>query len=231
MFMNELRGKALFQYEEQRYMLTKLFVLGRPGSGKTTAINYIQAHAQHEGWLVTHFDDYDILRQMFFADTDHKRFRPAEHEGFDVLDFSVLEDALREMEEQVCKLIHGNTEKQIITLELARDDYSMAMRSFSPHFLQNAYFLFIEVDIETCICRLHERIAYKDNNTTNTHFVTENIMRSYYYKDNKQYMLKRFKHDFNIKNDIEIIDSSGPQTFFLERIQHFISLILGVGRE
>jgi nucleoside-triphosphatase THEP1 len=45
-------------------MLVKVFVLGRPGSGKTTAVNHILKGAQAINVSAKSIKDYDILYDM-----------------------------------------------------------------------------------------------------------------------------------------------------------------------
>src|SRR2546423_1930885 len=142
-------------------MTVKVFVLGRPGSGKSTGARIIVSNAQRRGWSVIRINDFDILKEMFQADIHHERFLPAAHGGFDVIDFSVLDTALEEVERRVRDQMFG-IGKKLITIEFARDDYSEALRLFSCDFLQDAYFLFIDAHIETCIQRIHRRVAYAD---------------------------------------------------------------------
>src|SRR5579872_692268 len=63
-------------------MPKKLFIIGRPGSGKTTAADFITSFVNSEHFSVQNFNDYDILRQMSRIDTMHSRFLPTEHDGF-----------------------------------------------------------------------------------------------------------------------------------------------------
>jgi hypothetical protein len=85
-------------------MQVYVFVLGRPGTGKSTAACQIGRFAEEQGWLTFHKGDYGILDMMFKADVEHKRFRPTLHGGFDVNDFSVLNEALVELERKIRRL-------------------------------------------------------------------------------------------------------------------------------
>src|SRR5689334_6970588 len=118
-------------------MAVKVFILGRPGSGKTTAARHVVKLVQSNNCLARHFNDYEILRAMFHSDYEHKKFRPTEHNGFDVLDFSVLDTALQDIEKSVQELI--SSLDLITTIEFARDDYSKAFKHFSSNFLREAY--------------------------------------------------------------------------------------------
>ena len=167
-------------------MLIKLFVLGRPGSGKSTAINRIIELAGRWNYSTYHIKDYDILLEMYQQDVRHEQFCPAEWDGFNVTEFSVLDTALKRLETKVgnSKEVPLSSEREeIVMIEFARDDYAQALSNFSPDFLVGAYFLFVETDLETCIERIHNR---RTNTTPNSdhHSVSDLIMRNYYHTDN-----------------------------------------------
>src|SRR5437868_2129522 len=103
-------------------MKAKVFIVGRPGSGKSTAAHCLAMWAKDFGYLTTHINDYDILKEMFRADTDHKQFRPTEHGGFDAIDLSVLDTALKEVEGKAQESLSSQA-MHLVTIEFARDDY------------------------------------------------------------------------------------------------------------
>jgi hypothetical protein len=71
-------------------------------------------------------------------------------------------------------------EKPLFLIEFARNNYSHALQRFGYGLLQDAYLLYINVDIDTCIERIYRRV---ESGTQYGHFVSENIMRSYYRND------------------------------------------------
>jgi adenylate kinase family enzyme len=183
----------------------KIFILGRPGSGKTTAACRIAELAETRGYSSIHVNDYEILYQMFKADTEYRRFRPTAHNGFDVCDFSVLDIALSEVEKRVQA---DNSSEKIITIEFARDDYSKALRVFNRSFLRDAYFLFIDAEIDICLQRIHERVAHPTNLGDHPS-LSDDAWRLYYGKDNRPYMASGFSTDFNIDcKRVKIIDNN-----------------------
>lgn len=156
----------------------KVFVFGRPGCGKSRAARRIVKLAKLRHYSASRINDYPILRGMFREDTAGKQFRALEgHEGFDVIDFSVLDTALKIVEE---KALRYERFSDVIVLEFARSDYEAALKQFSREFLKDAYFLFIDTDVETCIQRIYHRVAYSA--TSDDYFVSEEILRSYYSK-------------------------------------------------
>jgi len=204
-------------------MSVKLFILGRPGSGKATASYHVAATAWSRGWFVLRLKDYEILLHMFQADGGKEKFRAREYGGFDVRDLSVLDTALEELEEKI--RLHLPLEKRhTLLIEFSRANYSKALELFSPELLQDAYFLFIEADVETCIQRIRERVAHPL--TADDFFVSEDILRGYYGEESRAYIASGLQRDFGITKQIEIIDNMGSQREFLENVRRFAEQIL-----
>ncbi|HVB24030.1 MAG TPA: AAA family ATPase [Ktedonobacteraceae bacterium] len=154
-------------------MAIKIFLLGRPGSGKSSAARRIEKLVRKRNCSVVRINDYNILQEMSVI--DDSKFRKVAYGGFDVLDFSVLDVALKE-EERVAK--NRATFTNIIVIEFARSDYYEALKKFSRAFLQDAYFVFFNTDVETCIQRI--RCRAKNQVTSDDYFVSERIVRGYY---------------------------------------------------
>lgn len=203
-------------------MAVELFILGRPGSGKTTAARYISGLARDRRWSSIHINDYTILQEMFQTDTENK-FRPTQHNGFDVVDFSVLDTALQEVEKRVEEYISS---MELVTIEFARDDYSKALKQFSPDFLKDAYFLFIDADVETCLQRIHKRVAHPT--TVDDHpSLSDDCFRVHYRKDNRPYITSNFKTDYSIDDKrVTIIDNTDSWEKFGEELKQFAENIL-----
>lgn len=211
----------------------RLFVLGLPGSGKSTVARYLEQVAINYKWELIRFNDYDILYEMFQADPEGRQFSATQHGGFDVHDHIAFDDALIELERRVLNTEKAGTEEknEVIIIEFARNDYFRALELFSPEFLENASFLFIDADIPACKQRIRKRVdhpVYKDD-----HYVSEYIFEAYYQLDSRQYLesvTSRLK-TFCVINDesIWVIDnttSSSLQTL-LERIEPFCVSLFG----
>jgi len=204
-------------------MTETVFILGRPGSGKSTATYRIAGSAWNIGWFVIRIRDYEILWQMYQNDTENKQFHSIEYNGFDVVDFSVLDLALQEVEMRVLECMSPANERGLIIIEFARDDYDKAFKLFHRDIIQNAYFLFIEADVETCIQRIRERVTHPL--TADDNFVSDYMLKNYYHKDSKEYIASRLKADYNINKHIEIIDNMGSQQDFTEKVLRFAEKI------
>lgn len=203
----------------------KVFALGRPGSGKTTAVRRLIELATERVWNAVRIKDYNILYSMFQdeASTGYKRFRPTAYGGFDVVEFSVLDIALKQLEQRVEEQESRKSLKdELIIVEFARNDYREAFKFFDPEFLRSSYFFFVDADIETCIRRIHDRIASCPAKEDN-HYVSEHIIKSYYYKDNWEYMGSHLKEDYGIEGQrIETVYNMGSLQEFIDKVDSFV---------
>jgi hypothetical protein len=147
-------------------MQVKLFVLGRPGSGKSTVARLIEMFAKENGWSVYYINDYNFLQNMFLqeekelAPPNERKVLPRELDGFDVFDFSVLDIVLEKLdkidEEEVKKSIPKDELIVVVTESSATaksnqcrvsrgtdPSLSKTFRSWLPTNEKNAFFSLI----------------------------------------------------------------------------------------
>jgi adenylate kinase family enzyme len=198
-------------------MSAKVFVLGRPGSGKSTAARQVKRLLMQREWTAIHINDYEILRRMFLADTQQIRFRPTEHNGFDAIDLTVMNIALQEVEAEVHPCLSS---ADLVTIEFARNDYREALHQFTPSFLKDAYFLFLDADIETCLQRVHERVIHSKSIDDHPSF-SDAIFRSYYQKENGAYMAACLQKEFALHKQVKVINNTGSLDDFKHCIEQF----------
>ncbi len=203
-------------------MSITLFLLGRPGSGKSTVACRMIDIMEPQGWSYARIKDYETLHEMFQHDTNPPRFKEVAYGGFDVKDFSVLKQTLQIMRSGVKNRISAGYEQDLIIVEFARNDYREALKYFEPILrLPNTYVLYIEADVETCIRRIHERI----NNPIrpDNHFVSDEILRSYYSTDTLPYIRDKLAEDFHIATDhIKLIDNNEKPEKLVCEVDEFI---------
>lgn len=215
-------------------MSIKLFILGRPGSGKSTACRcvakFLRQQEQYKGWSTAHYKDYSILYEMFRYEKlflnpkKPKQFEATkEHNGFDVLDFTVLDTALVKLEKKARER-SSDKKEEVIIIEFARQDYAEAFKQFSPSFLKDSYFLFIEADVATCLERVKERTI--NPSTEDDFFVSDLIITKYYDKQIIPTVIKAKNGDSIDKNRVETIKSQGSLLAFNERIEDLIQRII-----
>ena len=193
-------------------MAEKLFLLGRPGSGKSTVRRYITKIAQHEIWSPYPISDTKILQDMCAADREHIHIRPTECGGFEVLDFSILDNALKIIEGRVEKALerHELDRPRIAIIEFARRDYVQALSQFAPSFLKDAHFLILESDVDTCMERIYERTKFPmfDDDTN----VPANIMTGYYQADPTHETVRQLQETLRLNShQIQLMRTDGPR--------------------
>jgi adenylate kinase family enzyme len=203
-------------------MGAKVFVLGRPGSGKSTVARHMIELASRRGYQSLFVQDYDILYKMFLKDSEHERFRPTDRGGFDVLDYTVLDSALQQMEKEIEDVLTLKR-TDMVCIEFARNDYRAALNLFSPMFLRNAYFFFIDSDLEFCIRRVQERVT--DPPLPDHHFVSEYVMRTYYSNNNWEYMSQQCKKENKHCEEIIAVRNDGTLSGLLDEVDDFAERI------
>jgi hypothetical protein len=186
-----LDGKGCRQHGV-RYMAHKLFILGLPGSGKSTIachiIDYFKRN--HKEWSTQHLCDYDLLNSMFLDDRDQKHFYPTGHKGFYVKSPFIYDKALKQLETEIVSCEYPDN--AFIVIEFARSDYERAFANFNPAFLRDAYFLFLDVEVKTGMKRVRDRV--KHPHSQNDHFVSKYTFEFYRQKDTNKYLSEVVQH-------------------------------------
>jgi gluconate kinase len=187
-------------------MLKKVFLLGRPSCGKTTAASLIQMLAHDYGLLYHAINDYELLQKMFLHE-EEKNTSPIKRNfirreldgciGFDVQNFEVLRTVLIEMRKEVEEIRYtSQNNKMICTVEFARANYQDALELFGNQLLTEAHLLYFDVDVDTCIERNHKRTD---------HFISDEIMATYYRYDD----LARESYNLQHGCDKHVVENTG----------------------
>jgi hypothetical protein len=141
----------------------------------------------------------------------------------------VLDDVLKELEKKIKFRYSDIRNEQLVLIEFARDDYGRALKLFSPNFLKDAYFLFINSDIKTCIQRVHSRVAY--STSVDDHFVSDDIICSYYKRQRIPFKIERVASAYLTKvqvitSRIYLINNKGSQQDFTKKINRIMNSII-----
>lgn len=157
-------------------MVSKVFILGRTGSGKSTTARFLAEVAQNRGWSIKTLNDYPILRKMYETDTEH-RFRPADHGGFEVLDLTVYDLAIQRLAQQL-QSYHPENDRTLITIEFTSDNYRDTLRLFDESLLRGAHFVFLNADLPTCLERTCQRVFCQT--TEDDYYVKDTVLLRHY---------------------------------------------------
>jgi adenylate kinase family enzyme len=196
-------------------MVCNIFILGRTGSGKSTVARFLRELAGQEGWSYQSFNDYFFLREMFEKDTE-QRFRATEHDGFEVLDRSVFPIAIRSLAQQVqsyCPAI----DRTIITTEFTSNNYRDALQLFDAPLMRGAHFLFLSVDLKTCLERTGQRLL--NSVTEDDYYVDDNVLLRHY---SSPYMPLYIN-----KEEVRFIDNLGSVDDLWNSILALAPILLG----
>ena len=214
-------------------MEQNVFVLGLPGSGKSTALRYIEILARDYHRSPNLLQDYSILYEMFQADREGIRFSSTMtdgYDGFDIHDFTAFNDALKELVRRLQKKEHVSKQNGVNIIEFARDDYCEALKLFASISLTEAYFIFIDAEVETCKQRIKARVA--NPQTLDDRYVSEYIFETYYDRDHHQYLTSTatwLTDLFQIAEErILLIDNTDGVSMeaFLSQVEKFVTPIL-----
>lgn len=222
-------------------MFLNVFIFGRPGSGKSSVAQFIQELAGEKGWSVEYIYDYKYLKELFLQEIDtnlsenQRRFLPIgsnKTQGFDVINFEVLDDVLDTIASQMMHEMRERKsaplqEKKLRLIEFARNKYEDALGKFGDELLQDACLLYIQANIDNCIERIRRRVG---DGFEFSHYVSEDIMRSYYTKDDwledpfNQYI--KFIQSKGIRMYLKDIDNNSSVENMIESIRIFVEVYL-----
>jgi len=208
-----------------------LFVLGLPGSGKSTVSRAIARYVKqtYKNWSVERFCDYDILYKMFRGETRRKDFYPVKYGGFYVTNPTKYDIALSQLEKASHSCKQGKYGLQII--EFARGDYLKALDLFQEGFLSNSSFLFLYANIDTCIQRVEQRM--KDPRSLDDHFVPEHTFERFIKAEPEEYLRKVCTYVqesyWGKHSRSRIIDSRGTVDDTLSQVKPFIDEVINFG--
>ncbi|HYT45669.1 MAG TPA: TIR domain-containing protein, partial [Methylomirabilota bacterium] len=217
--------------ETSNSFVEKVFILGCPGSGKTTSAQYIQKYLKkysQEHLHVVRINDYEFLFNLFKEDEEHlRRFYPTERGGFKVVDPSVFDEVFEKIEEEVTKnTLTLDASTKLFLIEIAHPDHIFAFSHFSQSFLKGAHLLFIDTYEEQCIQRVLKRSI--DNQVSlDDYFVPEDILRNFYFKNDLRYLASFLEGGFFSKNNIFItIQNNGSLKELYDEVSSFASNVI-----
>lgn len=156
-----------------------VFLLGRPGCGKSVVYKIIRELLDKKEIYAPRVDDFLTLKEILAKDKEFKR-HILKDGGFAVTDWSVVDEALQDL----CQLIKKEkADSKIIFIEFARDNYQHALKNFTKDVLDNSLILYIYSTFEECYRRNVARFQKAKNEEYDDHIVPLDLMKTYYITD------------------------------------------------
>lgn len=190
-------------------MFSYVFLLGRPGCGKSVAYQLLADRILKEGIAdeVARVDDFPILKEITERDKDFKKHVRSEGD-FLITDRSIYDDVLKEINRRV-KRLRGA--RKIVFIEFARDSYTKAFENFDRGVLGRSLIVYLYCPFEVCFERNIRRFKEKPKGL-DEHIVPRDLMGEYYRRDDYEELFLRSEHELKkqaparivvVKNDTE----------------------------
>jgi adenylate kinase family enzyme len=193
-------------------MFSFIFLLGRPGCGKSAIYHMLGERLRKEKLVseVMRIDDFPVLKEIVDEDKEFKRHLRKEG-GFEVTDLSMLDDVLKRINGQLKKLEKPG---RVIFVEFSRDSYSHAMKNFDREVLDRSLILYIYAPFDVCLERNVRRFKEKQKGLDD-HIVPSDMMYKYYRNDDYEELYLKSEDELLrqaptktlvIKNDVENLE-------------------------
>jgi hypothetical protein len=221
-------------------MAVVVFLLGRPGSGKSQIARCIKGDESPaasdmeekylpENWETVHITDYKYLLRMFQEeekqrlDPEKRYFESSEHGGFTVTNFgfsrAVLDKALKQVNVEILQETKDEQKQKLILVEFARSDYRNIKNVFDTKILESASVLYLQAELEVCVGRVHQRVLHYPRWEDDS-FVPNDIMEGYYGEEDFVGLRRVFR-----KEKVEVINNNGDWNDTWVEVKGFIEKI------
>jgi adenylate kinase family enzyme len=164
-----------------------LFLLGRPGCGKSVIYEMLTEQLKKRG-LAREFmriDDFPILKELLDKDIHCARHRKKAG-GFEVTDWTIVDEVLEVINAKIKKLAKPD---RLIFVEFARGSYLDALKNFDREVLAKSLILYIFAPYEVCCQRNIKRFKERREGDLDDHIVPPDLMESYYKEDDFEKLL------------------------------------------
>jgi hypothetical protein len=193
------------------------FIIGRPCSGKTTVAEALHLTLAQRGITrheVYYFNDYKELYQRFREDESQRIFEPAEHGGFAVHDYSVLDTVLQQAN---LRLQIGASFHRACIVEFARDTYLEPFLNFERSILEKTTVIHVKCSHNSCRKRNMQRRDLSSDHRTG--YVPDDILSSFYASEDTSNVQTLLRNDI-IEIDTDEIPLQELPFVVQEKLSH-----------
>ncbi len=204
-------------------MFAYVFLLGRPGCGKSVAYRILVGRIREEG-LAEEFrrvDDYPILKEMVEQDIDFKKHIPSEGE-FQITDRSIYDDVLKEVSHRLKGLRKPG---RMIFVEFARNNYTDALRNFDREILDRSLIVYLYCPFEVCCERNVRRFEETGPKGLDEHIVPRDQMEKYYRHEDYEELYLRSEDELRKRAPAPIV-VVGNDVESLERLRQELEKVI-----
>lgn len=203
-----------------------VFLLGRPGSGKSAVYRMLSERLRAEGLAsdITRIDDFPVLRRLLDRDVGFKRHYRKEG-GFVVTDFTIFDEVFKEINRKLKELDQPG---RVTFVEFARARYTNALKNFDRGVLNRSLILYIYCPFDICMERNVRRFKKARGKDIDEHIAPTDIMEHYYKYDDYEELYLKSEAELKrqapaplvvVRNDVE---GMGQLERELERVVDFL---------
>jgi hypothetical protein len=171
---------------------------------------------------VMRIDDFPVLKDIVDEDKGFKRHLRKEG-GFEVTDFSMLDDVLKRINDQLKKLEKSG---RVIFVEFSRESYVHAMKNFDREVLNRSLILYIYTPFDVCLRRNVRRFR-EGPKGLDDHIVPSDLMHKYYRDDDYEELFLKSEEELKQQGPAPLMvvrnDTEG-----LERLKRELEKVVGV---
>ena len=167
--------------------MPNIFLIGRPGCGKSVVFRIIEQELRAKGFRgeLERIDDFPLLKHIFDTDVEHRRHRPAPGSGVKVTDGTVWDDLIKGLDKQALEL---QSPGRLLFIEFSRDNYVRAFKNFSPEIMKNSLIVYIDAPFDVCWERNARRA--REEQGLDAHLVSREEMEKTYARDDHEELPK-----------------------------------------
>lgn len=167
--------------------LPNVFLIGRPGCGKSVAYRILEEELRVRGYegKFKRVDDFPFLKHIFDMDVEYKRHRPAPGGGLKVTDDAVWDELSKALNREALKL---QSPSRLLFIEFSRDDYQRAFKHFNSKLLRDSLVVYIDCPWNVCWERNVRRAKMEKG--LDAHLVSKEEMEITYKHDDHEELSK-----------------------------------------